>query len=758
MYNYLIILFIFILLILLISYVSSKKSFKVSSNWEVSLQNKESFENNNTIRNLNIDYNLIQNNCFENKKNIDNYINQEGYNKIINFQNPGKSEFVLNQKNKSFYEISCDSSVNSTYLLYFYIYLENMNMNEFNFESFVKIRMATEDYSNYLPKIKYNVIKKVDLGNNKNWYYVKVTYNSNENVLDKQIITFNNQQKNCILYITKISLFKVLDNAPNFIYNKDLICFIDSLNYYSNNNILHDLSGNNNDLYLSNIPKKNEDYIFLANTKIEGFPSNKLNSNKFTLLFTINKQDENSEANSKITTNINKNNILLSIQGNNDYAFEISILNDYLYLLQNNKKIKSNKPLNYFNKSIITIIYDGNILNIYNDNLNILSHKINTIYLNKNPIIINKNKNLDVYLYNILAYNRIVNTNELKSIRDYFITNQNKNVDKNPNTSGFLFDDIYDKKNSFNNPLIGNYDKNIEKFASSEENAISNEENTISNEENTISNEENTVSYEETHDNINNQMKFSCIKDCDNLCKKFLNGTEKSINNYKKCLKNCKNVFNSCNKYCKDEKNSNNSIYCKDTCYVEKNKDTCDIEKNNICPKVYKKNGKYVVYIPENGMYSDFFTGEKIFSADIDKARNMYAYNFPNCIIPKELIHNNNKYKEFCPYTVNELNPCNARVCDNVNWNVSNYKDLNLNDKCKKVISNYCHINYDKDENCLCWDPKYKNTKKCIEFRKYFENPNDYCNISSFNIEQHPDFNKYIKKDKIPCWGCNIPE
>ena len=126
MYNYLIILFIFILLILLISYVSSKKSFKVSSNWEVSLQNKESFENNNTIRNLNIDYNLIQNNCFENKKNIDNYINQEGYNKIINFQNPGKSEFVLNQKNKSFYEISCDSSVNSTYLLDFYIYLETL--------------------------------------------------------------------------------------------------------------------------------------------------------------------------------------------------------------------------------------------------------------------------------------------------------------------------------------------------------------------------------------------------------------------------------------------------------------------------------------------------------------------------------------------------------------------------------------------------------------------------------------------------------
>ena len=106
--------------------------------------------------------------------------------------------------------------------------------------------------------------------------------------------------------------------------------------------------------------------------------------------------------------------------------------------------------------------------------------------------------------------------------------------------------------------------------------------------------------------------------------------------------------------------------------------------------------------------------------------------------------------------TINELNPCNARVCSNVNWNVENYKDLKINEKCKKVISNYCHINYDKDENCICWDPKYKNTKECIEYRKFFENPNDYCNISSFNIEEHPDFEKYIKKDNIPCWGCNL--
>ena len=79
-----------------------------------------------------------------------------------------------------------------------------------------------------------------------------------------------------------------------------------------------------------------------------------------------------------------------------------------------------------------------------------------------------------------------------------------------------------------------------------------------------------------------------------------------------------------------------------------------------------------------------------------------------------------------------------------------------IDDKCKKVISNYCHINYDKDENCKCWDPKYKNDKACIEYKRFFENPNDYCNIASYKIEEHPDIKKYVKKDNIPCWGCNL--
>ena len=201
----------------------------------------------------------------------------------------------------------------------------------------------------------------------------------------------------------------------------------------------------------------------------------------------------------------------------------------------------------------------------------------------------------------------------------------------------------------------------------------------------------------------------------------------------------------SCSNYCEEE-DTNDSVYCG-------NKESDSI----VCPKVYKKNNNYYVYIPPNSYYSYLYEGEKSYGSDIEKARYIYSINFPKCLLPQELqINNENNKDSSCPYIINELNPCNISDCSGVNWNVSNYKDLNISNNCKKAISNYCHINYKYDPNCVCWDPKYKDDKKCIEFKKFFENPNDYCKPSSFDIQDHPDFNQYIKKDNIPCWGCKL--
>jgi hypothetical protein len=141
----------------------------------------------------------------------------------------------------------------------------------------------------------------------------------------------------------------------------------------------------------------------------------------------------------------------------------------------------------------------------------------------------------------------------------------------------------------------------------------------------------------------------------------------------------------------------------------------------------------------------------------MNNAKYIYSKNFPDCKIPDELLGGSgNNYHDSCPYTLKQLNPCYVDHCAGVKWDVNNYESLKMNDKCKKSVSNYCQINYDVDENCFCWNPKYKNDTKCIKLKRFFENPKDYCLPQSFNIEEHPDFNKYIKKDKIPCWGCSI--
>ena len=387
-------------------------------------------------------------------------------------------------------------------------------------------------------------------------------------------------------------------------------------------------------------------------------------------------------------------------------------------------RVRSKEKLNYYNKSSLVIIYKDSKINIFNDGINIISQKINKIYFSNNKFTINRNKNVDLYLYSFLIYNRFLENNELRKIREYFITNQDKNFNNLPNILNHSFEDVFAQTNS-PVPLIKPFD-NISQHEDIKVDTFKNH-----------------------YDNQDIKIRNSCTNTCLNLCNKFLNKKEPEIDNYKNCITNCKNVLPQCSDFCSEEENNDDSLFCSS-------------DKNDVivCPKVYKKNNNYYVYIPPNSYYSNMYEGEKSYGSDIEKVRYMYSINFPKCLLPEELQLNNGNTQNdsSCPYIINELNPCQIKDCSNVNWNVSNYKDLNINDNCKKAISNYCHINYKYDPNCVCWNPKYKNDKNCIEFKRFFEDPKDYCKPSSFDIKDHPDFNKYIKKDKIPCWGCNLNE
>lgn len=675
--KYVIIFFIIILIILsflLFSYMFSYKN-----------KNKENFSNKiykiDEIRKNKEWNNLITNGNFENGQNPSNYITQSGYNKIILKKNPGTTPYVLEQKdtnNLTYYQMICDNEINSKYNFYFWLSLDqNIIIEEINFEKLIQIKIQNEDYTNYIPRLNYNIIQKIVLSNDENntWYFIKYDFVSGSNTKDKMQIFLNYAEKlNYTYYFTSISLYKVLIDAENFIYNHKLINYVDGYHYESNIPTWHDLSGNGNDLFWSNIPISDltTGSLIGYNSRLTGFSSSKISNTEFTIIICLSKNYENSASNDYIDNmktdseeeNRIKEQILISIPGNDRYVFEILLKDNFLYLLYNGKTFKSKHELILYNKSLIAITFENSILNIYYDGVIIISEKMNKLYFNKNNFTINKNKNLDYKFYSILVYNRNIDKDELEQIRTYFIENKNKN---------------------FNTP------------------------------------------------NINNHHMFLAI---DN------NMNDTNV------------VFKGYNK--KEDKNEsvNNS-------FIDNFDNQNLMMKNDamICPKVYKKDGNYIVYVPPNSYYSDLlnYSGEKSYGSNLEKARYTYNINFPKCSTPMELLPGKGKnYNETCPFIVHESNPCFTSSCADVNWNVKNYNDLKLNKNCKKAVSNYCHINYSLDDKCKCWNPKYKDNQECIAMRKYFEDPNDYCDPSSYNIEEHPEFHKYIKKDNIPCWGCNL--
>jgi len=103
------------------------------------------------------------------------------------------------------------------------------------------------------------------------------------------------------------------------------------------------------------------------------------------------------------------------------------------------------------------------------------------------------------------------------------------------------------------------------------------------------------------------------------------------------------------------------------------------------------------------------------------------------------------KNKE-CPF-IGTNNPCNLSECIDVNWGG------NIDQKCQNSIKSYC-LKFN-DKNCCKYTDVNKNlncnlSQKTINTMKDDEKnpgPKDNCNV---------DLQKYIRKDQIPCWGCNL--
>ena len=711
------------------------------------IYNIESFSNNKKNDNIN-NSNLIINGNFQNGVSPNNFVNQSGINKIVSIKNPGNSSYALQQKKsneKTYYQLSCNNNINSKYILLFWVCITDKHnnqpkINDVNFESLIKIKIQNQDFTNFIPKLNYNIIQKTTISeNNYNWYLLKYDFLSGSENLDKMQIYLNysDSLQFDIYYFTDLSLFRVLIDAQNFTYNNGLVSYTDGYNYQSNSTTWHDLSGNGNDLFWSKIPETDNTIGSLntSNLSLTCMKSSVLLNTSNTIALCLNQDIINDASDYYVNTNSseeeenncysnNSDFYLLSVPGNNRYAFEIKIVQNKLYLIIDNKEYKSTHDFIFYNKSLLFITYNGTKLNVYQDGLLLISVEPRKLYFNNNKIIINRNKNLNINLYSTLFYNRVINNSEMNDIREYFITNKNKNYNRTPDINTFHMNNYLLDNIKGNYPTYKPYDKKR-------------------------GNEYNDSDISSIFDNTNDKIKkafVSCNKDCIEKC---LPESTSGLNNFYDCASTCKTTLDSCKNLCNAD--PQNQYYCN----MKKT-------SNNIlsdCPKVIKKNGNYVVYIPEHSNYAKElkYSGEKIYSKDIRKAKTLYNLNFPECPTPKELILTqiNNNIKS-CPFVVNEANPCVSSACSGVNWNKDNYKELSLSKNCKKMVSNYCNINYGLDDKCICWDPKYKDDKRCNEFRGFFEEPNEFCTPSQFSIEDHPDFSKYIKKDNIPCWGCKI--
>lgn len=183
------------------------------------------------------------------------------------------------------------------------------------------------------------------------------------------------------------------------------------------------------------------------------------------------------------------------------------------------------------------------------------------------------------------------------------------------------------------------------------------------------------------------------------------------------------------------------------------------------CPTAKLVSGDYLITIPEKSLYAMEHNsyGLKNYGSNRNKARELYTENFPMCLIP-DVLSNANKTVDTtnCPFVVEKDNPCKSKSCENVKW--AETKLMDLSQECKNQINQYCKVNWDKDPACLCWNPKYKDEEGCLAFMKNIKDPKDIqikevqkpCCLNDYPITDHPDINKYIKKDQIPCWGCKL--
>lgn len=744
--------------------------------------------------------NMITNSSFFKGKDLNNVEKKNTNNKIIIMDNPGESSHVIKQSAKLttkevsevIYKIDIEVEKNKQYKLSCWI-AHSDNWNGKNDIFYVKIlRKETS------PKI---ISSKGDVIDTKTirdtiWELRSLTItipnNSNNNI--EWYLGYNPGNTEGFRYITDVSMKPYYYWLKDFSVTQGIKGFLTSFdnNSYTGNTIWKDLTGNGNDFKWSEKPQWHKTSGFNTfNKQLVGKKINHMGINPQDFSIVIFSQSK-----------VNSSGTIFQIKDeNNNIKLEVNIdTNKQSIIVKTGSKIKEiNLGLVSTMDLIITLNIKSQTMSMYINEINAIKNENLTISsqsMGNSELMLNPTKKWKASLYNILLYNNELSQNEIKQINNYLIYNMSINSGlikhkkitdcelKKPDMTRLQF--------NYENPNTEEEETSIETL---ERDLVEQTDEDIINEENNywtrlgigvpkgIASKNMGKGY-----NIE-RCKESCLDSQEPFkCKVF------SISDDGEGV---------CNLYTQsnilDRENKNKQFIS----YEYNKKDNIEgfipkihISKNrpieNFSTQIFKKSSmdstKYIdklkIKITKSLNYLEILENkQKILFKEKIKNLLISLNNYKNDKRKKkELLKYLENIKQLNNnYNKNILSKRNDLISrllklENIDQKPDIFKNKNIEIERNTLIDTQgSYINnatYKKecpkvkcknDSNCKLWvyDKNGCQTCKCYE---YYENDFDknifnrikYQPKEKSDWQEQPNMNEYIRKDQIPCWGCNL--
>jgi hypothetical protein len=678
--------------------------------------------------------NLIINGNFYFGNGINQEFDREGLQEIVVYKNPGESSYALKQSqmkpnnekyNKSYYGVQINIESSKFYEISLWFRVDNDWDGK---DSILNLNFPrTDNDSVFLNSNGSNLDRRVVDGSV--WQKIRYRFQSPSNSTGKLklYLGYNPNNTKGFRYITGVVMREFLENSQNFQITKGLMLYIDAGNSSSYNGsglIVKDLSNEGNDMMWKSRPKFDRIGYFdttgniLTGPRMVKFKINDYNVDKeFTVVLGLkyNKEtvdyETNLDAEEEEEPPVSSFTSTIFMPGNNGIALEVSIPNKYdnIRIKVGDKLFTTRMKIIPDSNSIVILTYSKGILNLYLNGVLLEKFTIGNIYFSNGELKVNKDMTWNGLLASLLIYNRKLLDNEIKLMDKQNLCEKKREAE-------------LDMMNYVMSMILPN--QSLDRTDIDKIDYLDNVRDMISSFDNSISG--------------------NTTKTCGNKFKNLPCQWILGDNGRAKC----------------GFVNNNNFYECDEGCCIGETK----TDRNGLgntdddCPIVYEnKNGEYIVVVKRNSNCERKYkiVGERSYGKDRVVARRIYERNFPDCKVPDILI--DEKYVgdiSKTPFIMHELNPGRYFECRDVDWNGP---VENINKQCRMRIDNYCRVNSEYDAACYCWRPENIGKDECKKFLGKFEDITK-CDIGKMDIEKHPDMKDYIKKDRVPCWGCDLSE